>query len=311
MKKKFIFSLKIVLSIALVVWLFGRVDWKSVLGMLAIISWPLLFLYIGLQLLGNVVSAKKWQTIASFKGIPLSLKEAFFAYLAGTFINNFLPSTVGGDAYRGIWLARESGAKAASFSTVVFDRFIGLWTTALFALLFSPFLFAFVRESTPLALTYAALAIFFIVDLAITYVYCKDWFHQFVARLPFFKLRRFLEEIIFYTKKHIWLTTSLWSGLFIFIGLILTNFVLFRSLGSQIHFFPFTSVMLLVAIVSSIPLTVSNIGIKEWTYITFFALIGVSVETAITVALLQRFIAMILSFLALPHYLRERSAQKK
>lgn len=306
MKKKFIFWLKVVLSIGLIFWLVKRVDWKSVSLMFSTISWPLLFLYVVLQLSANAVSAKKWQTIARFKGITLSLKDAFFTYLAGTFINNFLPSTIGGDAYRGIWLAKKTGARAASFSTVVFDRFIGLWTTALLALLFSPFLFSFMKESVPLAITYICLVVFFAVDLIITYIYCKSWFHQFVARLPFFKLRRFLEEIIFYTQKHIWLYTSLWSALFVFVGLILTNLVLFRSLGSQVSIFPFISVMLLVAIVSSIPLTISNIGVKEWTYITFFALIGVSVETAITVALLQRFIQMILSFIALPQYLANR-----
>lgn len=311
MKKRLTLSLKIILSIGLIYWLIERVAWGSVFTLLATISWPLLFLYIAFQLLGNVVSAKKWQTIARFKGLPLTLKEAFFTYLAGTFINNFLPSTIGGDAYRGLWLARKSGARAAAISTVVFDRFIGLWTTALIALLLSPFLFSFVRTSTPLALTYLSLTIFFVVDLIITYVYCKQWFHRLVANLPFFKLRRFLEEIIFYTKKHIWLTTSLWSSLFVVIGLIISNFILFRALGSVVPFFSFASVMLLVAIVSSVPLTISNIGIKEWTFITFFALIGVNVETAVTVALLQRFIAMLLSFLALPQYLREEDLKKK
>jgi len=35
-------------------------------------------------------------------------------------------------------------------------------------------------------------------------------------------------------------------------------------------------------------------------------LIGVSIETAVTVALLSRFIQMLLSFIALPHYLASR-----
>lgn len=310
MKKTLLIGTKVILSVGLIYWLIQRVDWGSVFALLSVMSLPLLFIHIILQLLGNTVSAKKWQTIASYKELPLTLKEAFFTYIAGTFINNFLPSTLGGDAYRGLWLAKKTGARAASFSTVVFDRFIGLWTTALVALLFSPFLFPFIRESVPLAVTYICLVIFFVVDLIITYVYCKQWFHRFVAGLPVFKLRRFLEEIIFYTKKHIWLYTSLWSALFILVGLVLSNYVLFRALGSDVSFLPFASVMFLVAIVSSIPLTINNIGIKEWTFITFFSLIGVSVETAVTVALLQRFIQMMLSFIALPQYLASREKKQ-
>ncbi|MFZ2984210.1 MAG: lysylphosphatidylglycerol synthase domain-containing protein, partial [Candidatus Moraniibacteriota bacterium] len=179
-------------------------------------------------------------------------------------------------------------------------------TIALLALLFSPVMFPFIRESVALSITYGILIVFFVLDLVITYVYCKSWFHQLVARLPFFKLRRFLEEIIFYTKKHIWFSTSLWSALFILVGLVLSNFTLFHALGSTVSILPFASVMFLVAIVSSIPISINNIGIKEWAYITFFALIGVNIETAVTVALLSRFIQMSLSFFALPHYLASR-----
>lgn len=306
MKKTLLFTLKIIVSVGLILWLIERVDWGSVLVKLMTVSWPLLFLYVVFQLFGNVISAKKWQTIAQFKGLTFSLKEAFFAYLTGSFINNFLPSTIGGDTYRALWLAKKSDAKAASFSTVVFDRFIGLWTIALLALLFSPVLFPSIKESPSLAITYIVLIIFFVVDLIITYVYCKTWFHLFVERLPFFKLRRFLQEIIFYTKKHIWLRTSLWSMLFIFIGLVLSNFTLFHALGSDVSIVPFASAMFLVAIVSSVPLSINNIGIKEWAYVTFFTLIGINIETAVTVALLSRFIQMLLSFIALPHYLASR-----
>ncbi len=306
MKKQFLFLLKIAVTILLILWLIGRVDWQSVLVELKEVSFPLLFLYIFFQLLGNVISAKKWQTIAHFKGLSFSLKEGFFTYLTGSFINNFLPSTIGGDTYRALWLAKHSEAKAASISTVIFDRFIGLWTIALLGLLCSPILLSYSDKHPALLITYGFLVIFFFIDLFITYLYCKQWFHQFVSRLPFFKLRRFLEEIIFYTKKHIWFSTSMWSTLFIFVGLVLSNFTLFHALGSTVHIIPFASAMFLVAIVSSVPLSINNIGIKEWAYITFFGLIGVSIETAVTVALLSRFIQMLLSFIALPHYLASR-----
>lgn len=311
MKKTALLIVKIVVTVGLVLWLVERVDWGSVVTKLTAISVPLLVLYILFQLLGTLISTKKWQVIASFKDLHFSLRNGFFAYLTGTFINNFLPSTIGGDTYRALWLAKHSGAKAASISTVIFDRFIGLWTIALLALVSSPLLFPFIQGSTPLAITYSLLIIFFILDLVVTFIYCKRWFRELVSRLPFFKLRRFLEEIIFYTKKHIWFRTSLWSGLFIFVGLVLSNFTLFHALGSDVSILPFASAMFLVAIVSSVPLSINNIGIKEWAYITFFGLIGVSIETAITVALLSRFIQMFISFIAVPQYLRKETREEE
>ncbi len=306
MKKKFFLVLKLVVTAGLVFWLIERVDWSSVGKELSGVSIGLLFLYVVFQLAGNLISAKKWQLIASYKGLHFTLKEGFFTYLTGAFINNFLPSTIGGDAYRGVWLAKRSGARAAAVSTVFFDRFIGLWTTAVLAVVFSAVLWPYLLTSWPLLMTLAVLVSFLIVDLVITYFYCCNWFRAFVARLPFQKVRRLLEEVMFYTQKHIWLEASLWSSLFIFVGIGLSNFVLFHALGSTIGFLPFLAIIFLVAIISSIPLSINNIGIKEWAYVTFFALVGVSVETAITAALLSRFLQMIISFAALPQYLATR-----
>lgn len=302
---------KVVVTLGLVYWLIVRVDWVGVRHELSEVSYALLFLYVVFQLTGNVISARKWQIIASYKELHFSLKEGFFTYLTGAFINNFLPSTIGGDAYRGLWLAKRSGARAAALSTVVFDRFIGLWTTALLALVFSFVLWSHIATSLPLLVTLVALVGFLVVDLVVTYLYCQSWFQGYVARIPFFKLRRFLEEIVFYTQKHLWLRTSLWSSLFVFVGLGLSNYTLFHALGSEIAFLPFFSAILLVAIVSNIPISINNIGIKEWAYVTFFGLIGVSIETAVTAALLSRFIQMFLSFIALPQYLSTRKNEEE
>lgn len=306
MKKTLLFGLKVIVSVTLVLWLIRRVDWGMVGAQVYNISWPFLFAYVFFQLAGNVVSARKWQIISSFKELHFTIKEGFFTYLTGAFINNFLPSTIGGDAYRGLWLANRSGAKAASLSTVVFDRFIGLWTTAVLALCFSIFLWPYFFESVPLAVALIGVVIFLGIDLLITYFYCRSWFHDLVEKIPFHKIRRLLQEVIFYTKRHVWLRTSLWSALFVFVGVALSNFVLFHALGSNISLLHFMSVIFLVTIVSAIPLSINNIGIKEWAYITFFGLVGVSVETAVTVALLSRFIQMIISFIALPQYLASR-----
>jgi uncharacterized membrane protein YbhN (UPF0104 family) len=90
----------------------------------------------------------------------------------------------------------------------------------------------------------------------------------------------------------------------------LTNFTLFHALGSTVALVPFLAAVFLVVIVSSVPISIGNIGIKEWAYITFFGLIGISAELAVTVALLSRFIQMIISFVALPHYLADRGTGK-
>ncbi|MDQ5961487.1 MAG: hypothetical protein QG581_408 [Patescibacteria group bacterium] len=311
MKKKFLFLAKIAVGAGLIFWLIEKVNWTVVLEELREVSPVFILLYIVLQLSGNLISARKWQVIAEHKHRELhfTLKQGFFTYLTGAFINNFLPSTIGGDAYRGLWLAKKTDAKAASISTVVFDRFIGLWTTAILALLFSFPLWRYFSSDVAVQATLLSLIAFLLVDLFITYAYFQTWFHHFVTFLPF-KIRRLIEEVIGFTKKGIWTKGSLYSALFAFVGIALSNYALFSALGKNIDFLPYLSVIFIVTIISSVPLSINNIGIKEWAYFTFFPLIGVAPESAVTVAILSRFIQMIISFIALPQYLREGSTKK-
>jgi uncharacterized protein (TIRG00374 family) len=311
-KRKPLFLLKVVVAAALIVLLIRKVDWIRVEGELRMISWSLLFLYAALQLVGVAISAKKWQVIAAFKKLRFTLKDGFFVYLSGTFINNFFPSTIGGDTYRGLWLAQKTDAKAASISTVVFDRFIGLWVTAILALIsLTLYFFGHPIWGASLRIAFWLLVAFLIVDGLLTWAYGKPWFKRYLGWLPF-PVRRLFDEVSHYVEKCIWTKASLYAALFALVGVGLTNLTLFVSLGGySIDPIAFFSVIFLATIISSIPLSVNNIGIKEWAYFTFFPLAGISGDTAVTVALLSRFIQMLLSFLALPYYFREKRESRR
>ncbi|MEK7181739.1 MAG: lysylphosphatidylglycerol synthase transmembrane domain-containing protein, partial [Patescibacteria group bacterium] len=131
MKKHLFTFLKVSVTLGLSLWLIFSLDWREVVTHLSGIKIEYIFLYILMQILGNIISSRKWQIIALYKNISFSLRDGFFTYITGAFINNFLPSTIGGDTYRAMWLAKRSGRRFASISTVVFDRFIGFWTLAL------------------------------------------------------------------------------------------------------------------------------------------------------------------------------------
>lgn len=98
-----------------------------------------------------------------------------------------------------------------------------------------------------------------------------------------------------------------WTFTFIFVGLGLSNYVLFLALGDTLPFLPFLGLVFMMALYVSLPISISNIGVKEWAYGILFVLLGVSFETAITVALLSRFLQTGISLFALPFYLSEKT----
>lgn len=305
MRKHLSFFVKLLVSGSFVAWLVWRINWGEVARRILEIDVTYLLVYLALLLLGILLSAKKWQIIATAKGFVRPFRDFFRAYLTGMFINNFLPSTIGGDTYRTLWLGRRDGRLSPAISTTLFDRFTGLWAAMVFAFLFSLF-------HLPIVL---ANPIWLFLDIAIFLSLSIDFCFPVIRRLPFFpflfhklpeKFQRLIREIVGYSFKQTVLPVLSLSLLFNLVGVGMANLVLFWALGGEVHVIEYLGVIFLVTIVSSVPISINNIGLKEWAYATFFGFLGTSVEAAVAVAVTSRFLQMLVSFTAIPFYLRSR-----
>lgn len=300
--------LKITVSGVLVYWLVGRVDWHAVGDIVAHASLALILVYIILQVTGNIISAAKWQYLARIQGFNFSVKDGTIAYLTGAFINNFLPSTIGGDTYRVLWMSRR-GERSRAFAAVFFDRITGLLVLFLFTgigLAFLPWNLLLVQ---PVFIIFAAITL----SVAMAMLFALFWaerFYQFAVFLakllpwqrPAFLLRNFQSLAV----ASVYAKAIFWSVLFTFIGIGGSNYFLFSSLGAELTPIAFGSAVFAATLVANIPISINNIGVKEWSYVFFFGLLGVSAELAVTAALASRFLQMIISFIALPGYLADR-----
>lgn len=307
-------GIKLVVTGLLVWWLVGHVDWRAVGHMLAQVSLPLVALYCLLQLIGNLLSAWKWRFIAEKGGFRFSLKDGFFSYLSGAFINNFLPSTIGGDAYRTMWMS-SPGKRFEAFMVVFFDRLSGLLALFLSAavglfllpwhtFLTDPVLFVVGAITLSMAL-FILVSLFWFTGLFEVGLLILDWFP------PLVKVKRAVERFRPLIEMDLYLQSLIFSLLFLGIGVGLSNYALWLSLGATLPLSTFLGCVFLATLIANLPLSINNLGIKEWAYILIFGLVGVSAELAVTAALLSRLLQMLLSFVALPWYMqRERYAPK-
>ena len=120
------------------------------------------------------------------------------------------------------------------------------------------------------------------------------------------RISAFLSRLAPFTGRRIYLRSLLWSSLFFLIGIGLSNFALFQALGAELTLVPFLGTIFLATLVANIPISINNIGVKEWSYAFFFGFLGIPLELAVTAALLSRVLQMGISFLALPWYLHAR-----
>ena len=104
----------------------------------------------------------RWREISAECGAPLETRQAMRYNLIGTFFNQTLPSSIGGDAVR-LWLVARAGAgwRAATYSIFV-DRAIGLIALAIIIVASLPWSYNLITDphgrSALLLVDFAALA---------------------------------------------------------------------------------------------------------------------------------------------------------
>ena len=77
----------------------------------------------------------RWYVLVRAVGLPFRLFDALRLGFIGFFFNTFLPGSVGGDAVKALFLAREQNRRTVAVATVLMDRAIALWALVWFVAL--------------------------------------------------------------------------------------------------------------------------------------------------------------------------------
>lgn len=310
-KKWVKFFLKLAVSLALLVWVIFKVNWNETWNDLQRVQLWQIALYLLLVVSGIAISSHKWRLLARQKNIDLPFSDFFKFYLTGTFVNNFMPSFIGGDTYRAYQIGRPEKKYAQAASTVVVDRITGLVAAMILALLFGLSDFHSVSQHRVLVLVNLIVAAALVAVFVVLKLRNLPLVGRLAARFLPEKIMHFFQELQSYTQDHgvLWRST-IWGIWFSLVGMAMANYVLLLSLGVSIHLLDYLSVIFLITIVSSIPISINNIGLKEWAYVTFFGYFGANTSLVIIASILGRFLQMALSFIALPMYLKTRKMTK-
>ena len=303
--------LKLSVSLIFIAWLIFKIKWNEVLFYLAQVNYWQIVLYMIIVILGIVISAYKWRMLAQFKGIHLPFGDFFKYYLTGTFINNFMPGFLGGDAYRAYEIGKKEKKYAQAASSVMMDRITGLVGATILVLIFSLINFKAVTENKALLVANGLIFLSFIFDLSLAKIRDIDWIKSYAKKMLPKNVVEFFNELGLYSSDHGILVKSIATGgLFSMIGMALANYVLLMAFGVHIGIVNYLSVIFIITIVSSIPISINNIGLKEWAFVTFFGIFGVNSAAVTAVSIVSRFLQMFISFVAFPMYLKTKKDRK-
>jgi acetyltransferase-like isoleucine patch superfamily enzyme/uncharacterized membrane protein YbhN (UPF0104 family) len=110
-----------------------RVDFRELLDNIAAVSVPAFAGLWLLAILGRLLMAVKWRHLCGALGVRAPLREWVSAYLAASFLSYFLPTSLGGDVYRGWRLTRATSNGPAIVASLVMEKLIGVVAVVAFA----------------------------------------------------------------------------------------------------------------------------------------------------------------------------------
>lgn len=149
MRRKIALVVKVAVSIALLYLALRKIDIAAVERRLRDVGWAWLIVALAVMTAQMVLNAYRWRVVAALTGVPIAFSRVFRFVMIGTFFNQTLPSSVGGDAVR-IWLlARDGWSWSSSAYSVLLDRIIGVFALALMVV--GSLAWAFVLIANPVA----------------------------------------------------------------------------------------------------------------------------------------------------------------
>jgi len=284
--------LKSAASIILIVLLLRNVEWELVFDNLRMMQPWLVVLVFSIFAVQFPISVWKWQLSLKLHQLDYDFMYLLKVITIGFFFNNFLPSSIGGDAYRVIKTMPEEGYKSRAISAVLLDRIIGFSVLVFFG--FIGGLSILMHENNPLVQSYvmfcllagvAALTIIFLIKLG--------FLSGFIQRLKNIKKL----DILMHNLSHIWnnpvliLKITAVSLLFQLLSIFAIG-LLFDSLHVSGGYEQYALIAAIVGLASVIPLSINGIGIIEGAFAVSAVQLGLGYNEAIIVAFILRILVL-------------------
>lgn len=293
-KKIFFLILKLIISSALFYIVLSRTGPKQVFSILKGMNLYAFISAILLYIFAQFISTVRWKLL--LPGV-LGIRNLFSLYLIGSFFNTILPGLIGGDAVKAFYLYRSIGKGSLTLSSIFMDRYLGFVMLIAICAIAFPFGYSYFQNS-PIAWTLPLIVIaFIIVSLLI-----------FGLRLG--KGIKILSEFYDYfhsyrNQKGIIVKALVISALVQLLG-IFTVYILALGIGEHVPFLACLIFLPLIIVFTTLPISISGIGIREGAFVLFFGLIGIRPDVATALSLSWFLTSTAGNLLGLIEYIRYR-----
>ena len=285
MRRILLSAIKILVSGALLYLALRKANFADLASRLDLTSAAWLFLAVALVFLQIFIGVLRWRIVSVESGAPLPLRQAMRYNVIGTFFNQTLPSSIGGDAVR-LWLVARSGAgwRAATYSIFV-DRAVGLIALAIMIVGSLPWSSHLIADaygrSALMLLDFAALAggLGFLVIGILPWPWLKTWWatHHIhacsvIANRVIFSARNEPAIVILSFLLHLLAVVIAWCVV--------------QSIAAPVGFKETFLLIPPVMLITMLPISIAGWGVREATMGLAFGYAGLVTNEGVNISLL-------------------------
>ncbi|MFN2502936.1 MAG: lysylphosphatidylglycerol synthase transmembrane domain-containing protein [Acidimicrobiales bacterium] len=303
-RQKVLFVLRIVVSVVMLTLLLSRIDLSTLLPADRSSAVPWLIAGLVVMLGAVILATVRWQRVLTALELPADLPALLSHSLAGMFVANFLPSTIGGDVLRVSRLSASNGQAPASFASVVLERLTGflvLPLLTLFALFTHPALLR-LGVASQLALLFSVGTLVALVGILALAANARlgqrltenqSWLRFAGAvHLGFHRIRRHPGAAV----------SVLATALAYQVTVVLVAWLASRSLGIDVGWAPVMAFIPVVAMTQVLPISVNGLGLREGALVLLLQPLGVETGQAVALGLVLYGINLVVSLLGAPAF---------
>ena len=285
--------LQVAVTVGLLWWLFHDPQRRAVMGAaLKLADWRWIVLAIAAAGVCEFFGILRWQLFLRMLHIEVPIRETSKLFFIGAFFNQFLPGTTGGDVVRVIFLMRDHPEnKTEGFLSVAVDRLLAVLVLVIMGLLFAwarsdwfASSFAVGHLMKWFAITLFVMGAALVASFVLTSRHLVTLLpRKFPFRRQIIKLSK-LWQLCLENRREALL------GAIYTVPMLLAYFAAFcfaaKAFTDKVSFWDMTSIMPLVTAISSLPISLNGIGVREALFEELLAqLCGVSRGTGLLISI--------------------------
>lgn len=289
LKTWLLFSAKILISIALIAWVFNAkdMDLESAVGRVLEMSPVMILPVIAAIMVQYVVCALRWRSVLGSIGASLRFRAALRLFYIGSFFNQVLPASVGGDAVRTYMAYRQGISLRRAINGVMLERVATVTGLVLLVAAVLPAFLPRVGAAEGAWMVPMVAIVLAVLVAGILFVTTLDRLPERFRRWRIVRGLAYLAtdtRVLFFMPGPAFRALG-WSAAG-HANLALATYFIARGLDIDIGVLDCFALFLPVLLVTSMPISIAGWGVREGSMVYAFGLIGVPAESALVLSVL-------------------------